>query len=188
MPRRILLERRAYILEGAHTSIGAHNEHFLHHRRRGRSSRSCGLPWPTRLNGQFDTTTKKPSNELGFFFLSECSAYSTKRTSFTSSRDCGSNTLRLRTTIRRRGRSESIPWGVSYLWHARSSDAAQRRAVLDLAKGGYDCVTRNELFCSGIADRSLRAHRTRAKRGAQLALANTIWRTSILPARKPASQ
>jgi hypothetical protein len=39
-----------------HTSIGAHNEHFLHHRRRGRNSRSCGLLGSAPLNKQFDTS------------------------------------------------------------------------------------------------------------------------------------
>jgi hypothetical protein len=39
-----------------HTSIGAHNEHFLHHRRRGRNSRGCGLFGIAPLNKQFDTS------------------------------------------------------------------------------------------------------------------------------------
>ena len=39
-----------------HTSIGAHNEHFLHHRRRGHNGRSCGLLGSAPLNKQFDTS------------------------------------------------------------------------------------------------------------------------------------
>jgi hypothetical protein len=38
------------ILKFARTSIGAHNEHFLHHRRRGRNPRDCRHPRTTCLN------------------------------------------------------------------------------------------------------------------------------------------
>ena len=50
MLRRFLLEGRAFILKFTRTSIGAHNEHFLHHRRRGRSTRDCRLPRTACLN------------------------------------------------------------------------------------------------------------------------------------------
>jgi hypothetical protein len=43
MLRRFLLEGRAFILKFTRTSIGAHNEHFLHHRRRGRSTVIAGF-------------------------------------------------------------------------------------------------------------------------------------------------
>ena len=38
----------------AHTLIGAHNEHFLHHRRRGRNYRSCRFFGTAPLNKRFD--------------------------------------------------------------------------------------------------------------------------------------
>jgi hypothetical protein len=50
MLRRFLLEGRAFILKFARTSIGALNEHFLHHRRHSRSTRDCGLPRTACLN------------------------------------------------------------------------------------------------------------------------------------------
>jgi hypothetical protein len=37
-------------IEVAHTSIGVHNEHFLHHRRSGSYHLCCRPPWPARLN------------------------------------------------------------------------------------------------------------------------------------------
>jgi len=36
-------------VEVAHASVGVSNEHFLHHRRRGRNNLSCRLPGSTRL-------------------------------------------------------------------------------------------------------------------------------------------
>jgi hypothetical protein len=50
MLRRFLLEGRAFILNFACTSIGAHNEHFLHHRRRGRNTRDRRFPRTACLN------------------------------------------------------------------------------------------------------------------------------------------
>jgi hypothetical protein len=42
-------------IEVARTSIGAHNEHFLHHRRRGRNTRDCRLPRTACLNKRSNT-------------------------------------------------------------------------------------------------------------------------------------
>jgi hypothetical protein len=41
-------------IEVAHASIGVHNEHFLHHRRRGRNPLRCRLLRIARLNKQLD--------------------------------------------------------------------------------------------------------------------------------------
>jgi hypothetical protein len=38
----------------AHTLVGAHNERFLHHRRRGRNYRSCRFFGTAPLNKPFD--------------------------------------------------------------------------------------------------------------------------------------
>jgi hypothetical protein len=45
-----LFKRPAFILKSAHTSIGGHNEYFLHHRRSGSYHLCCRLLWSAHLN------------------------------------------------------------------------------------------------------------------------------------------
>ena len=49
-------ERRDFKFEVAHAFVGVHNEHFLRHRRRGRSNRSSRVLGSAPLNKEFDTT------------------------------------------------------------------------------------------------------------------------------------
>lgn len=53
-------------VEVARAFVGANNEHFLHHRRRGRSNRNCGLFGSALLNQQIDTSDLV--NVLGMWF------------------------------------------------------------------------------------------------------------------------
>ena len=48
-------------IEFAQASIGVHNEYFLHHRRRGRCTSRCRLPWSARLKNKilFDLSGKR---------------------------------------------------------------------------------------------------------------------------------
>jgi hypothetical protein len=46
-------------IEVAQVSIGAHNEYFLHHRRRRRSACYCRILWSARLNKKFGELTLK---------------------------------------------------------------------------------------------------------------------------------
>ena len=54
--KRLLLEHRAFILKSRMTQVGVRNEHFLHHRCRGRHNLCCRLLRVTRMNKQTDTT------------------------------------------------------------------------------------------------------------------------------------
>ena len=51
-------------VEVAHTFVGVHNEHFLPHRRRGRSNRGCRVLGSAPLNKEFDTTKSVLFNVL----------------------------------------------------------------------------------------------------------------------------
>jgi hypothetical protein len=52
-----LLKRPAFILKSAHTSIGGHNEYFLHHRRSDSYHLCCRLLWSAHLNMEWKIRT-----------------------------------------------------------------------------------------------------------------------------------
>jgi hypothetical protein len=58
-------------IEVAHVSIGVHNEHFLHHRRRRRNSLRCGFLRAARLNGTPIRALSRSTEEIGMAEIKE---------------------------------------------------------------------------------------------------------------------